>query len=99
MVIDLYPLEIEEVRGRFPAVYQHVLDNVKPERDHNNRASYRDQWWIFGEPRKDLRPALDGLPRYIATVETTRHRTFQFLDASIRPDNMLVCVGLDTAEH
>ncbi|MCA1394307.1 hypothetical protein I6F20_35475 [Bradyrhizobium sp. IC3123] len=33
------------------------------------------------------------------TVETTRHRTFQFLDASIRPDNMLVCVSLDTAEH
>lgn len=99
MVIDLYPLEIEEVRGRFPAVYQHILDNVKPERDHNNRASYRDHWWIFGEPRKDLRPALEWLPRYIATVETTRHRTFQFLDATIRPDNMLVCICLDTAEQ
>ncbi|WP_225141673.1 DNA methyltransferase [Bradyrhizobium sp. NBAIM14] len=99
MVIDLYPLEAEEVRSRFPAVYQHILDNVKPERDHNNRASYRDLWWIFGEPRRDFRPALEGLPRYIVTVETTRHRTFQFLDASIRPDNMLVCVSLDTAEH
>ncbi|WP_456667708.1 class I SAM-dependent DNA methyltransferase [Bradyrhizobium sp. USDA 3240] len=99
MVIDLFPLEVEDVLSRFPAVYQHILDNVKPERDHNNRASYRDLWWIFGEPRRDLRPALKGLPRYIVTVETTRHRTFQFLDASIRPDNMLVCVGLDTAEH
>ncbi|MBS3650814.1 class I SAM-dependent DNA methyltransferase [Pseudaminobacter sp. 19-2017] len=99
MVIDLYPLEIEEVSARFPAVYQHVLDNVKPERDHNNRASYKDFWWLFGEPRKDFRPTLERLPRYIATVETTRHRTFQFLDASIRPDNMLICIGLDTAEH
>lgn len=99
MVIDLYPLEIGEVSARFPEVYQHVLDNVKPERDHNNRASYKDSWWIFGEPRRDLRPALDGLPRYIATVETTRHRTFQFLDANIRPDNMLVCIGLKSAEH
>lgn len=98
-VIDLFPLEIDEVRARFPAVYQHVLDNVKPEREHNNRASYRDQWWIFGEPRRDLRPALQGLSRYIATVETTRHRTFQFLDPSIRPDNMLICIGLDSAEH
>jgi hypothetical protein len=33
-------------------------------------------------------------PRYIATVETAKHRTFQFLDASIAPDNMLVCIAL-----
>ena len=31
-----------------------------------------------------------GLPYYIATVETAKHSTFQFLDASILPDNMLV---------
>src|SRR5690606_16400731 len=48
----------------------------------------------FGEPRKDLRPALVNLPRYIATVETAKHRVFQFLDASILPDNMLVAIGL-----
>ncbi|MDC9825610.1 class I SAM-dependent DNA methyltransferase [Devosia sp. ZB163] len=99
MVIDLYPLTSREVQGRFPAAYQHVLENVKPQRDQNNRTTYRDSWWIFGEPRRDLRPALEGLSRYVVTVETTRHRTFQFLDASIRPDNMLVCIGVDTAEH
>jgi hypothetical protein len=56
-------------------------------------------WWIFGEPRRELRPALDGLPRYIATVETAKHRVFQFLDASILPDNRLVCFGLADAYH
>ncbi|MEL6644251.1 MAG: DNA methyltransferase [Pseudomonadota bacterium] len=96
MVIDLFGLSSEEVRHRFPAVYQHVADNVKPERDVNNRATYRNNWWIFGEPRSDLRPVLEPLPRYIATVETTKHRTFQFLDRSIRPDNMLVAIGLDS---
>ncbi|MBB3611588.1 class I SAM-dependent DNA methyltransferase [Rhizobium sp. BK602] len=94
MVIDLFGLTAEEVRLRFPAVYQHVLNTVKPERDVNNRATYRDNWWIFGEPRRDLRPALVNLPRYIATVETAKHRVFQFLDASILPDNMLVAIGL-----
>jgi hypothetical protein len=94
MVIDLFGLTAEEVRVRFPAVYQHVLKTVKPERDANNRATYRDNWWIFGEPRRDLRPALVNLPRYIATVETAKHRVFQFLDASILPDNMLVAIGL-----
>jgi len=70
---------------------------VKPERDQNNRATYRNNWWIFGEARKDWRAMVQGLPRYIATIETTKHRVFQYLDAEILPDNMLVCVGADDA--
>jgi hypothetical protein len=98
-VIDLFGLSADEVRRRYPAVYQWVFERVKPERDQNNRATYRDNWWIFGEPRKDLRPALAGLPRYIATVETTKHRTFQFLDANILPDNMLTAIASPDALH
>ncbi len=93
MVIDLFGLDAEEVRTRYPEVYQHLLAAVKPEREANNRESYRLAWWIFGEPRRELRPALAGLKRYIVTVETTKHRIFQFLDASIIPDNMLVAVA------
>jgi hypothetical protein len=96
-LIDLFGFDADEVRRRWPATYQWVLERVKPERDHNNRASYRDHWWTFGEPRKDLRPALAGLPRYIATVETAKHRVFQFLDATIAPDNKLICIALDDA--
>jgi hypothetical protein len=99
MVIDLFGLNPEEIRQRFPEVYQHVASTVKPERDVNNRESYRLNWWIFGEPRKELRPALANLFRYIATVETTKHRVFQFLDASILPDNMLVAIGSDDATN
>lgn len=99
MVIDLFGLKIEDVRARFPEVYQHVATTVKPERDANNRATYRDNWWIFGEPRRELRPALVGLRRYIATVETAKHRIFQFLDMAIMPDNMLVAIASDSAFH
>lgn len=108
MAIDLFGLSAAEVRERFPEVYQHVKLRVKENkdadgrvigRDANNRASYRELWWQFGEPRKELRPALAGLQRYIATVETTKHRVFQFLDAGILPDNMLVAVALSDAFH
>jgi hypothetical protein len=108
MVIDLLGLKEEEVRKRFPAVYQHLKLEVKEKveinkkgekeyvgRDWNNRDSYKEKWWIFGEPREDLRPALINLPRYIATVETTKHRVFQFLDAMILPDNMLIAIASD----
>lgn len=97
MVIDLFGLTDREVRSRFPEVYQHLLEKVKPEREKNNRATYRDQWWLFGEPRRDFRPVLQDLNRFIATVETAKHRVFQFLDVSILPDNMLVAIGLDDA--
>jgi hypothetical protein len=40
---------------------------------------------------------LAGLPRYIATTETAKHRAFQFLDAETLPDNMLVCIALEDA--
>jgi hypothetical protein len=99
LIIDLFGLSAEETRKRYPAIYQWVLERVKPERDQNNRSTYRDNWWIFGEPRKDLRPMLADIPRYIATTETSKHRMFQFLDAKICPDNMLVCIAISDAFH
>jgi hypothetical protein len=44
-----------------------------------------------------LPSAFEGLRRYIATVETTKHRSFQFLSPKILPDNMLVCVADEDA--
>jgi len=93
MVIDLFGLTEDVVRQRFPDVYQWVLERVKPEREQNNRASYRDLWWVFDEPRSELRPALARLDRYIVTVETAKHRIFSFVNIEVLPDNMLVCVA------
>jgi hypothetical protein len=93
MVIDLFDLSEKDVRQHYPEVYQHILTAVKPERDQNRRESYKRNWWIHGEPRRDLRPALKGLQRYIATVETAKHRIFQFLDQSIIPDNKILVIA------
>ena len=97
MVIDLFGLREGEVRQQFPEVYQHLLRTVKPERDQNRRASYRHNWWIFGEPRRELRPGLATISRYIVTVETAKHRIFQFVDSKILPDNKLVVIASDDA--
>lgn len=96
-VIDLYGLTEEQVRDEHPAVYQHVVTTVKPHRDQNNRSSQREKWWIYGEARSEIRKALGGLNRYIATIETAKHRVFQFLPMSILPDNKLACIALDDA--
>ena len=97
MVIDLFGLKQNEVQERFPEVFQHVYETVKPERDQNRRDSYRKNWWIHGEPRGNFRPTLDGISRYISTVETSKHRFFVFLDKDVLPDNKLLNIALDDA--
>ncbi len=99
MVIDLDGLSKDTVRERFPEVFQHLLLHVKPERDQNNEPYRRDNWWLFGRNNAVLRAAVYGLPRYIATVETAKHRTFVFQPAAVLPDNMLVCIATAEAWH
>jgi hypothetical protein len=99
MVIDLHGLDEQEVRYKFPSVYQHLSETVKPERQQNRKESLREYWWLHRGERAQLRDALDGLSRYIATVETSKHRFFQFLDSSIAPDNKLVVFAFQDAYH
>ncbi len=96
-VIDAFGYTTKQLQESHPAVYQHLLTYVKPERDNNKRESRKKYWWIFGEPNKKLRDQLKGLNRYIATVETSKHRFFTFLDQSILPDNRLVNIATDDA--
>jgi hypothetical protein len=102
-VIDAFGLTAEQLRTQFPAVYQRLQDRVKPERDakanSKDGAGYARFWWLHGKPRQEMRKQLAGLPRYIVTVETAKHRTFQFLDASILPDNKLIAIGSADAFH
>ena len=97
MVIDLLGLDEKEVRQRYPEVYQHLLATVKPERDKNRRKTRRENWWLFGELAPAFRDYSNSLKRYIATVETAKHRIFEFLDKDILPDNMVIAVGLNSA--
>lgn len=97
LVVDLFGLAENEVLAKYPRAYQWVYERVKPERDQNNRATYRENWWIYGEPRASFRPALKNLKRYIATVETAKYRPFLFLDSSVLPDNRIIVVAMDDA--
>lgn len=104
MVIDFFGLTSEDVRRDYPEAYQHLLQTVRRDREDQversptkDAISYRDNWWVFGKPRSELRPTLSGLPRYIVTVETTKHRVFQFLDSEFLPDNKLLVIALHQA--
>lgn len=97
MVMDFDGLSESEVRQRFPAAYQHLLVHVKPERDLNNEAYRRENWWLFGRNNAVMRASVRGLRRYIATAETARHRVFVFFPEEILSDNKIIVIGSDDA--
>ena len=97
-VVDFGLLGHSEAKA-YPVLFDIVRSRVKPERDANNDRSTREKWWRFGRNREELRAALSGLPRYIATPETAKHRVFVFLDADVAPDNTLVCIASSDAFH
>jgi hypothetical protein len=95
-VIDFGYLSESEAR-QHALLFDIVRNRVKPQRDANARESIRTFWWRFGWPRRELRDALSGLVRFIVTPETAKHRYFLFLEASIAPDNKLVCIASSDA--
>jgi len=94
LVIDAFGFSEERLRKEYPEIYQLLLQRVKPERDQNKRASYRDKWWIYAEPRSEMRKAALGLQRYIATCRTAKHRLFSFEDIDTLPDAKVIFIGL-----
>lgn len=94
-VIDLFGMTAEEARARHPSLYQHLIDRVKPERDHNNRVSYRERWWVFGEARSRLRVAWEGCTRVILTPETAKYGAFVFQELPFAPDHSIYVITSD----
>ncbi|HEY1902577.1 MAG TPA: DNA methyltransferase [Terracidiphilus sp.] len=96
-IIDLFGFNEMEVRDRFPSIYQHLNDTVRPYRMENARASYRDKWWLFAEPRPAMRNALTRLNRYIVTPYTAKFRSFVFVDPRVIPDAMAYAIAFSDA--
>jgi hypothetical protein len=96
-VLDCDGLDELTLRKSYPATYQHLVQRVKPVRDHNPRVFKRERWWIFGENQPGMRQAVRGLRRYVATTETARHRVFHLLDENIIAEGTVAVIALDDA--
>jgi len=97
-VIDCYGVETAfHLERDYPKIYQILLERVYPGRLVQRNKNIRDNWWLFERNRPSLRNSLLGLNRYIATLETSKHRFFTFLENKILPDVQLVVIALQDA--
>ena len=79
----------------YESPFEYLVQNVKGERQNNNREAYRERWWIFAETRPGMRLKLKNLRRYIATPRVSKHRLFVWFDIALMPDSALIAVARD----
>ncbi|MFO7641901.1 MAG: DNA methyltransferase, partial [Candidatus Competibacteraceae bacterium] len=89
-IIDCGTTMPEADAALYEAPFQHLVENVKPDREKNGRAVYRRYWWRHGEPRLAMRAALSRLTRYFVTSEVAKHRVFLWLPLAVLPDKRLI---------
>jgi hypothetical protein len=77
----------QEEAKKYKLPFEYVEKVVKPIRAKNNRASYREKWWLFAETRSGMRAAIQSLQRYIVTPRVSKHRIFIWAPGSSLVDS------------
>jgi len=85
----------EHEASLYEAPFEHVYAHVKPMRATNNRAAYRERWWLHVEPRSGMRTTLAPLARYICTPTVASYRLFVWSNGLALPDHQLIVFARD----
>lgn len=92
-VIDFGASASHEEAAGYEAPISYLEAHVRPFREKNNRANYRERWWLHAEPRPGLRKATQNLPRYLGTARVAKHRLFVWQDSSVLPDSKVIAIA------
>lgn len=92
-IIDFPPGTSEKQAALYEAPFQHVLNVVRPQRERSKTTI--KEWWLHERPRVEMRRALMGLSRYIATPRVAKHRMFVWLPAETLADSTVVVIARD----
>lgn len=93
-IIDFGTRPLEEAQ-RFPAALDIVEKRVRPDRLLNNDRGFREKWWLFGRPRGEMRSAIAGLPRYLASTATSKRFFLTWCEPSWCPSNLTNVFAFD----
>jgi methylase of polypeptide subunit release factors len=77
----------------FERPFAHVTEFVRPTRVGKREARTNEMYWLFQWARPTMRRAIARLPRFIATLEVGKFRSFVWIDAAYVPDKNLVVIA------
>ena len=73
----------------------YISQEVKPARLANRDKASSNYWWLHQRARPDMRRALEGLNRYIATPRVSKHRLFVWMTPDVLTDSAAVAIARD----
>lgn len=77
----------------YEAPFARITTLVKPQRLATGSPAERRDWWKLGRRAPAMFQAISNLPRFIVTLETSKHRTFSWLQPPTVPDKNLVVIA------
>lgn len=80
--LDFRLMTLEQAM-KYPAALAIARELVRPERSKNRRKAYRDNWWLFAEPRRAMRTALEPLSRFVALPRHAKRAAFVWQSADV----------------
>lgn len=93
-VIDFGDRSLEHAES-WSSLIAIVRERVKPTRDVNNRANYRDNWWQFGERRPGAYRAIRPMRRCLVTARVSKHMMFSFQPTDRVLNEKIVVIAAD----
>lgn len=97
--IDLCHLTESEARSASPELFNYLYEIARADRAKKvtstaDSREYAKRWWQFAKPRPEYRSFTRDLRRIIITPETSKHRVFAFLPATVLPEHPMLAIGL-----
>ncbi|MEM1279284.1 MAG: DNA methyltransferase [Cyanobacteria bacterium P01_H01_bin.152] len=93
-IIDFKDMSIEEI-VEYPLLYEHVKQNVKPERENNREAVLREKWWRFKRTNEALRNAVSLFDEYFAVPRVSKWSVFVPFSSKWLPGDLNVVIASD----
>ena len=78
-----FGLMAQDEASQYEMPFEYVKEHVYPTRQQKSQATFRKTWWQYARPRPDMRKALAGKERYIATPRVSKHRIFVWVKADV----------------
>ncbi|WP_417596216.1 Eco57I restriction-modification methylase domain-containing protein [Oceanospirillum sp.] len=88
-IIDFGNMTEDEVK-RFPDLYNIVKERVYPERQKQKGKIAAQKWWIYERSRPKLYASIKGLKKVLVCGQTSKYRSYTFLDNGMVYDQKLV---------
>ncbi len=94
-IVDMEAAESPADAALYERPYEHLAEHVRPERERGGNERNARLWWRYHRARPELRQALAGLSRYLATPVVAKHRIFAWLPVAVWPSNLLDAIARD----